>query len=185
MTLLIGALTMGLILSLLALGVFISFRIFEFADITGEGSITLGAALASVLLVARRAPRRRDRGGARGRSAGRRDDGRDSHALRHQQAALGHPRDDGALLHQPARHGKEQRASALGAHDGHTCRGGRGVGPWVDGRHQRLGLERRAARWRDAGRGAVRGRRCQARCSMPSSRRTSAPRCRRPATTRR
>jgi putative tryptophan/tyrosine transport system permease protein len=51
MTLLIGALTMGLILSLLALGVFISFRIFEFADITGEGSITLGAALASVLLL--------------------------------------------------------------------------------------------------------------------------------------
>ena len=51
MTLLIGALTMGLVLSLLALGVFISFRIFEFADITGEGSITLGAALASVLLV--------------------------------------------------------------------------------------------------------------------------------------
>ena len=51
MTLLIGALTMGLILSLLALGVFISFRIFEFADITAEGSITLGAALASVLLV--------------------------------------------------------------------------------------------------------------------------------------
>ncbi len=51
MTLLIGALTMGLLLSLLALGVFISFRIFEFPDITAEGSITLGAALASVLLV--------------------------------------------------------------------------------------------------------------------------------------
>jgi putative ABC transport system permease protein len=42
---------MGLLLSLLALGVFISFRIFEFPDITAEGSITLGAALASVLLV--------------------------------------------------------------------------------------------------------------------------------------
>ena len=51
MTLLVGALTMGLVLSLLALGVFISFRIFEFPDITAEGSITLGAALASVLLV--------------------------------------------------------------------------------------------------------------------------------------
>jgi len=51
MTLLIGAFTIGLILSLLALGVFISFRIFEFPDITAEGSITLGAALASVLLV--------------------------------------------------------------------------------------------------------------------------------------
>jgi putative ABC transport system permease protein len=51
MTLLIGALTIGLILSLLALGVFISFRIFEFPDITAEGSITLGAAVAAVLLV--------------------------------------------------------------------------------------------------------------------------------------
>ena len=51
MTLLIGAVTIGLILSLLALGVFISFRIFEFPDITADGSITLGAALASILLV--------------------------------------------------------------------------------------------------------------------------------------
>ena len=51
MTLLIGALTIGLILSLLALGVFISFRIFEFPDITADGSITLGAAVTAVLLV--------------------------------------------------------------------------------------------------------------------------------------
>jgi putative ABC transport system permease protein len=51
MTLLIGALTVGLILSLLALGIFISFRIFEYADITADGSITLGAAAAAVLLV--------------------------------------------------------------------------------------------------------------------------------------
>jgi putative ABC transport system permease protein len=51
MTLLIGALTVGLILSLLALGVFISFRIFEYSDITADGSITLGAAVAAVLLV--------------------------------------------------------------------------------------------------------------------------------------
>jgi len=51
MTLFIGALTVGLILSLLALGIFISFRIFEYADITADGSITLGAAVAAVLLV--------------------------------------------------------------------------------------------------------------------------------------
>jgi putative ABC transport system permease protein len=51
MTLLVGALTIGLILALLALGVFISFRIFEFPDITADGSITLGAALAAALLV--------------------------------------------------------------------------------------------------------------------------------------
>lgn len=51
MTLLLGALTIGLILSLLALGVFISFRIFEIPDITTDGSITLGASIAAVLLV--------------------------------------------------------------------------------------------------------------------------------------
>lgn len=51
MILLIGALTIGLILSLLALGVLISFRIFAFPDITTEGSITLGAAVAAILLV--------------------------------------------------------------------------------------------------------------------------------------
>jgi len=50
-TLLIGAWTIGLILSLLALGVFISFRIFDFPDITTEGSITTGAAIAATLLV--------------------------------------------------------------------------------------------------------------------------------------
>lgn len=51
MTLLIGAWTIGLILSLLALGVFVSFRVFHFPDITADGSITLGAATAAVLLM--------------------------------------------------------------------------------------------------------------------------------------
>jgi len=49
--LLVGALTVGLILSLLALGVFVSFRVFSFADITADGSITLGAAVAAILVV--------------------------------------------------------------------------------------------------------------------------------------
>lgn len=51
MTLLIGAFTLGIILALLALGVYISYRIFEIADITVDGSLTFGAAVASVLLV--------------------------------------------------------------------------------------------------------------------------------------
>jgi len=42
---------MGFILALLALGVLISFRIFSFPDVTAEGSITLGAAVAATLLV--------------------------------------------------------------------------------------------------------------------------------------
>jgi len=52
MSLLVGSTTIGLILALLALGIFISFRIFKFPDITAEGSFTLGAATAAALIVA-------------------------------------------------------------------------------------------------------------------------------------
>ena len=51
MSLLLGALTLGFIFSLVALGVFISFRIFAFPDITADGSSTLGAVLAAMLIV--------------------------------------------------------------------------------------------------------------------------------------
>jgi len=52
MTLLIGSITIGLVLALLALGMFISFRIFDFPDITAEGSFTFGAAITAALIVA-------------------------------------------------------------------------------------------------------------------------------------
>jgi putative tryptophan/tyrosine transport system permease protein len=52
MTLLIGSITIGLILALLALGSFISFRVFDFPDITAEGSFTFGAAITASLIVA-------------------------------------------------------------------------------------------------------------------------------------
>ena len=51
MTLLIGALTLGLILALLAFGVYVSFRIFNMPDITAEGSVTLGASVTAALIV--------------------------------------------------------------------------------------------------------------------------------------
>lgn len=41
---------LGLIWSLLALGVFISFRVLDFADLTAEGTVTLGSALALSLI---------------------------------------------------------------------------------------------------------------------------------------
>jgi putative ABC transport system permease protein len=53
MSLLLGALTLGFIFSFIALGVYISFRIFDFPDITADGSSTLGAALTTMLLVHR------------------------------------------------------------------------------------------------------------------------------------
>jgi putative ABC transport system permease protein len=51
MTLLVGAITMGLILALLALGVYVSYRIFNIPDLTAEGSVTLGASVAAALMV--------------------------------------------------------------------------------------------------------------------------------------
>src|SRR4029079_4948329 len=58
MTVLIGALTMGVLLSLLALGVYITFRIFAFPDITAEGSIVLGACITAELLTSTPTPLR-------------------------------------------------------------------------------------------------------------------------------
>ncbi|MDP9267364.1 MAG: ABC transporter permease [Acidobacteriota bacterium] len=51
MTLLLSAWTIGAILGLLGLGVYVSYRIFRFADITTDGSVTLGAAVAATLIV--------------------------------------------------------------------------------------------------------------------------------------
>jgi putative ABC transport system permease protein len=51
MTLLIGSYTMGLILAFLALGVLVSFRVLAFRDLTVDGSITLGGAVAATLLI--------------------------------------------------------------------------------------------------------------------------------------
>ena len=56
MTLLIGSWTIGLILALLALGAFISFRIFSFPDITADGSLTLGASVSAALIAGGHSP---------------------------------------------------------------------------------------------------------------------------------
>ena len=51
MNLLIGAATVGLILAPLALGVFISYRLYRTLDLTADGSFGVGAALTAALLV--------------------------------------------------------------------------------------------------------------------------------------
>lgn len=56
MTLLIGSLTIGLILSLLAFGILISFRVVAFEDLTVDGSFTLGGATAAALIVSQTHP---------------------------------------------------------------------------------------------------------------------------------
>ncbi len=51
MSLVIGAFTIGLILSLLSMGVWISFRVLRYTDITVDGTITLGASVVAILMV--------------------------------------------------------------------------------------------------------------------------------------
>ena len=51
-TLMLGSLQLGLIYGLLALGVFISFRILNIPDLTADGSFTLGLAVSAVCSVA-------------------------------------------------------------------------------------------------------------------------------------
>ncbi len=52
MNLLIGATTIGFILALLGLGVFVSYRIYHTLDLTADGSFGVGAAVAGALVVA-------------------------------------------------------------------------------------------------------------------------------------
>lgn len=51
-----GALELGLIYALVAIGVYITFRLIDFPDLTVDGSFTLGGALAAVLLVKGQSP---------------------------------------------------------------------------------------------------------------------------------
>jgi putative ABC transport system permease protein len=51
MNLMLSAWTIGLVLSLLSLGTYISFRVFHFPDITVDGSLTLGAAAGAIMIV--------------------------------------------------------------------------------------------------------------------------------------
>ena len=47
----LGALELGLLFSFVALGVFLSFRVLEFPDLTVDGSFPLGAAVAATIIV--------------------------------------------------------------------------------------------------------------------------------------
>ena len=52
MELWIGAINLGFLYAFMSMGIFITFRIQDFPDITVDGSFTSGAAVTAVLLVA-------------------------------------------------------------------------------------------------------------------------------------
>ena len=47
MSLLVATLAIGLIFAVLAVGIFLSFRVYQIPDITADGSFPLGAAIAA------------------------------------------------------------------------------------------------------------------------------------------
>ena len=49
---LLGAVEIGLIYSLVAIGVYITFKVIDFPDLTVDGSFTLGAAVSSAMIFA-------------------------------------------------------------------------------------------------------------------------------------
>ncbi len=51
MNILISTFSQGLIYAILALGLYVTFRILNFADMTAEGSLTLGASICAVLII--------------------------------------------------------------------------------------------------------------------------------------
>ena len=110
---LLGALELGLIYGLVALGVFLSFRVLSFPDLTVDGSFPLGAAVAASAIVGRprSLSRRRCMAIARGRARGARH--RDpQRPLPHPASARQHPDHDRAVLDQPAHHGPAQHRAA-------------------------------------------------------------------------
>ncbi|MCY3018555.1 MAG: hypothetical protein NTW87_05930 [Planctomycetota bacterium] len=56
MELWVGAVSLGLLYALVSIGVFITFRIHDFPDVTPDGSVTLGAAVGAVLMVSGASP---------------------------------------------------------------------------------------------------------------------------------
>ena len=112
----LGAIEIGLIFGLVALGVFLSFRIINFPDLTVDGSFPLGGAVAAALIVAGWNPFAATAvaivagalSGCAHRLAQR--------APAHHAAARQHPGDDRAVLDQPAHHGQAQRRADQRAH---------------------------------------------------------------------
>ena len=51
MNIIISTFSLGLIYATLVMGVYITFRILNFADMTAEGSLTLGGSICAVLII--------------------------------------------------------------------------------------------------------------------------------------
>ena len=97
MTLVIGSLQLGFLYGILALGIYVTFRILNIPDLTAEGSFTLGLAASAVCTLAGC----RDRGSSCGRGADWLCDRRTPDEDGDSCGISWHPHNVRALHHQP------------------------------------------------------------------------------------
>ena len=169
-----GAVAQGLIWGIMAIGVYITYRILDVADLTVDGSLGTGGAVCVVLVLNGRARGRGPAGGHAGGYAGGPCHGPVPHGLRHPGHSGRHSDPAGAVFHQPAHHG--HRHGRQQGQPGRQCGQVRpaGLGPLCP----RAGAQQpdlRAA----ASAAAVADRRC---CTGSSARSWAAP-CAPPAPT--
>ena len=105
----LGAIEIGLIFGLVALGVYLSFRIINFPDLTVDGSFPLGGAVAAALIVAGVNPFAATAAAIVAGACAGAGDRMAQRAAAHHAAAGQHPGDDRAVFDQPAHHGQAQR----------------------------------------------------------------------------
>jgi putative ABC transport system permease protein len=111
MTLLSGAVQLGLLYAMMAMGVYISFRILNIPDLTVDGSFTLGMAVSVMVTCGRRPFLALSAALLSGAAAGLCTGLLQTRAA-HSSHTLGYSDHDGAVFHQSVRHGREINVSS-------------------------------------------------------------------------
>ena len=102
----IGAVSLGLIWAVMAIAIYITYKILDIADMTVEGSITMGAAISAVCISAGMNPYLTLLFRLWRRAAGRAGYRIFPHRAQDSGAAFGHSDHAGALFGEPAHHGQ-------------------------------------------------------------------------------
>ena len=89
----IGAFELGLIYGVMALGVYLTFRVLQFPDLTVDGSFTTGAAVAAAMITAGQTPDRWRPSQRPVRASSQERDGRAAHEGPHRRSAGRNPHD--------------------------------------------------------------------------------------------
>ena len=101
-----GSVAQGLIWGLLTIGVYITFKVLDYSDMTVDGSMATGGAVAVMLMLNGTQPLPRTAGRHGSRYAGRFGDRRIPYRIWHPRHPFGHSHPAGAVFHQYAHPGQ-------------------------------------------------------------------------------